>query len=277
TNLAELMKQELLLFADVLLVEDRSVLEFIDADWGILCQPLAEHYGIDDFPGKKPSSNADPPWYRVTFADRRRGGMLTMGKVLTGTSQPQRTSPVHRGKWILETIFNTPPPPPPPDVDNVLAEATDEDVILTVRQRMELHRRNPACTSCHQQIDPLGMALENFDPVGRWRDRDQDQAIDARGVLIDGAKFDGVVELKALLVSRNSDFVRSFAGQMLAYALGRKLEFYDEPTVERISRAVAADDHRFSRVVVEVARSYPFRYCRTNLPEPPSNAERSNP
>ena len=262
-NLAELMKQELMLFTDVVLVEDRSILELIDADWGFLCQPLAEHYGIEDFPGKKQKNNAAPPWYRVKFTDKRRGGVLTMGKVLTGTSQPTRTSPVHRGKWVLETILGAPPPPPPPDVDNVLKEDTEEGKQrLTVPQLLAKHRANPACYSCHQRIDPLGMAFETFDPTGRWRDQDQHQPIDGRGVLVDGAEFNGIVELKALLMSRKEEFVRCFVEQMLAYALGRKLEFYDDPTVKKIAQAVAADHYRFSRVVVEVAKSYPFRHRR---------------
>lgn len=262
-NLGELMKQELLLFTDAVLVEDQSILEFLDADWGFVCYPLAQHYGIDPFPGKKPPSNAQPPWYRVKFADRRRGGVLTMGKVLTGTSQPLRTSPVHRGKWVLETILGAPPPPPPADVNNQLKEAQEEGKKnLTVPQLMARHRANSACYSCHQLIDPLGMAFETFDPVGRWREMDQDQLIDARGALVDGRKFNGIVELKALLLSRKDEFVRSFVEQMLTYALGRKLEFYDVPTVKQISQAVAQDDYRFTRVLVEVAKSYPFRHRR---------------
>jgi mono/diheme cytochrome c family protein len=264
-NLPELMKAELLLFTDTILVDDRSILEFIDADWGFVCYPLAQHYGIDNFPGKKPVSNAEPPWYRIKFADQRRGGVLTMGKVLTGTSQPLRTSPVHRGKWILETILGAPPPPPPPDVDNVLKEEKAEEGKkgLTVPQLMERHRNNAACYSCHRMIDPLGVALENFDPVGKWRERDQDQPVDARGTLIDGKEFNGIVELKAVLVSRKDDFARCFVEQMLAYALGRKLEFYDAATVKHITQAVAQDEYKFSRVVVEVAKSYPFRHRRT--------------
>lgn len=263
-NLAELMKAELLLFTDAILVEDRSFLEFIDADWGFVCYPLAHHYGIENFPGKKPGNNAQPPWYRVKFADQRRGGVLTMGKVLTGTSQPVRTSPVHRGKWILETILGTPPPPPPPEVDNVLKEEKAEagKKLLTVPQLMERHRNNAACYSCHRMIDPLGIAFENFDPVGKWRDRDQDQPVDARGTLIDGKEFNGIVELKAVLRSRKDDFARCFVEQMLAYALGRKLEFYDVATVRQITQAVAQDEYKFSRVVVEVAKSYPFRHLR---------------
>jgi hypothetical protein len=264
-NLAELMKQELLLFTDAVLVEDRSILEFIDADWGFLCYPLAEHYGIENFPGKKPPSNADPPWYRIKFPDKRRGGVLTMGKVLTGTSQPVRTSPVHRGKWVLEAILGAPPPPPPPEVDNVLKEETDAGKQqLTVPQLLAKHRDNPACYSCHQRIDPLGMAFERFDPVGRWRDTDRGQPIEARGTLIDGATFDGIGELKTLLMSRRDEFVRCFVEQMLAYSLGRKLRFYDEPTVKKIVQAVAEDNYKFSRVVVEVALSYPFRHRRIN-------------
>lgn len=263
-NLAELMKAELLLFTDAILVEDRSILEFIDADWGLVCQPLAQHYGLENFPGKKPPSNAQPPWYRLTFPDKRRGGVLTMGKVLTGTSQPLRTSPVHRGKWILETILGTPPPPPPPEVDNVLKEAKAEEGMKkpTVPQLLERHRNHAACRSCHRLIDPLGIAFESFDPVGKWRERDQDQPIDVRGALVDGKEFNGIVELKAVLLSRKDDFIRCFTEQMLAYALGRKLEFYDVATVKQIAQRVAQEDCKLSRVVVEVAKSYPFRHRR---------------
>jgi hypothetical protein len=261
-NLGELMRSELLLFADAILVEDRSILEFVDADWGFVCYPLAQHYGIEKFPGKKPPGNALPPWYRIQFADKSRGGVLTMGKVLTGTSQPLRTSPVHRGKWVLETILGTPPPPPPPNVDNVLKEEKEEGKTLTVRQRLERHRANPACSSCHRLIDPLGMALETFDPIGKWREKDQDQSIDTTGTLVDGKEFKGVAELKALLMSRKDEFVRCFVERMLTYALGRKLEYYDAPTVKQITQAVIQDGCKFSRVVVEVAKSYPFRHRR---------------
>jgi hypothetical protein len=262
-NLSELMKHELLLFADAVMVEDRSILEFVDADWGFVCYPLAQHYGIENFPGRKPPSNAQPPWYRVKFVNKRRGGVLTMGKVLTGTSQPLRTSPVHRGKWMLETMLGTPPPPPPPDVDNVLKEdKEDRKKNLTVRQRLERHRENAACYSCHRHIDPLGMAMETFDPVGRWRDKDQDQPINAAGTLADGREFKGVEDLKVLLLSRKEEFVRAYVERMLTYALGRKLELSDAPTVRKITAAVVRDDCKFSRVVVEAANSYPFRHRR---------------
>jgi hypothetical protein len=267
-NLGDLMKQELLLFADAILVEDRGIMEFIDSDWGFLCYPLAQHYGIRHFPGKKPSSNAQPPWYRIKYPDKKRGGVLTMGKVLTGTSQPVRTSPVHRGKWVLETILGTPPPPPPPDVDNQLKdEHEDGKKNLTVPQRLAKHRSNPACFSCHQMIDPLGMAFESFDPVGKWRDMDQEQPVDSRGMLVDGRKFNGIEELKKLLVERKEDFVRSFVEQMLAYAMGRKLEYYDARTVKQITKAVLEDDCKLTRVIVEVAKSYPFRNQRVKETE----------
>jgi len=262
-NLGDLMKQELMLFADAIVVEDRSILEFIDADWGFLSYPLAEHYGVKDFPGKK-TTNDEPPWYRVKYADKRRGGVLTMGKVLIGTSQPLRTSPVHRGKWVLETILGTPPPPPPPEVDNVLKEEPDGKKKLTVPQLMARHRDNPSCVACHQLIDPLGIAFESFDPTGKWRDKDQDQTIDTRAELVDGTKFNGVAELKAVLVSRKDEFTRGFVEKMLTYALGRQLDYYDVATVNRITQAVKDDGYKFSRVVIEVARSYPFRNCRAN-------------
>jgi hypothetical protein len=187
-----------------------------------------------------------------------------MGKVLIGTSQPTRTSPVHRGKWVLETILGTPPPPPPPEVDNVLKEEPDGKKKLTVPQLMARHRDNPSCVACHQMIDPLGLAFESFDPTGKWRDKDQDQPIDTRGELIDGTKFNGVAELKTVLMTRKDEFTRGFVEKMLTYALGRKLDYYDVATVNRITQAVKDDGYKFSRVVIEVARSYPFRNCRAS-------------
>ncbi len=261
-NLSELMTQEMMLFADAIMVENRSILEFVDADWGFACYPLAVHYGLENFPGKKPPPNTLPNWYRVTFPDRRRGGVLTMGKVLTGTSQPLRTSPVARGKWVLETILGTPPAPPPPDVDNVLREDKQDKKDLTVRQRMEKHRADKSCASCHRLIDPLGMALEPFDPVGRWRESDQGQPIDASGELVDGTKFKGIEDLKGVLLSRKEDYTRAFVQHMLAYALGRKLDYYDAQTVREITAQVAGDEYKFSRVVMEIAKSYPFRHRR---------------
>jgi hypothetical protein len=264
-NLGELMTQELILFADAIMVEDRSVLEFVDADWGFVCYQLATHYGLENFPGKKQPPNTLATWYRVKFPDKSRGGVLSMGKVLTGTSQSLRTSPVARGKWLLETVLGTTPPPPPPDIDNVLPE-DKAGLNLTVRQRMEKHRTNAACASCHRLIDPLGMALETYDPVGRWREQDQGHPIDPSGELVDGKKFKGIADLKGVLLARKDDVARSFVQHTMEYTLGRKLSYYDVKTVREITAAVAQDEYRFSRVVVEVVKSYPFRNRRVNEP-----------
>jgi mono/diheme cytochrome c family protein len=261
-NLSELMTQEVMLFADAIMVEDRSILEFIDADWGFISYPLAQHYGLENFPGKKQPPGTLYNWYRVKYPDKRRGGVLTMGKVLTGTSQSLRTSPVARGKWVLETILGTPPAPPPPDVDNVLREDKQDTKNLTVRQRMEKHRADKNCASCHRLIDPLGMALEKFDPVGRWREKDHDQPIDSSGELVDGTNFKGIEDLKAGLIANKDEFTRAFVQHMLAYGLGRKLDYYDAKTVREITAQVARDDYKISRVVTEIAKSYPFRNRR---------------
>lgn len=258
------MTQEMMLFADAIMVEDRSIIEFIDAEWGILCQPLAEHYGLADFPGKKPPPNTLPSWYRIKYPDGRRGGVLTMGKVLTGVSQPLRTSPVARGKWLLESILGAPPAAPPPNVDNVLKDDAPDTKGLTVRQRMEKHRTDRQCASCHRHIDPLGMALENFDPVGRWREKEMTSIIDASGELIDGTKFNGVGDLRKVLANRKEEFTRAYVQHMLSYALGRKLDYYDTKTVREITAGVSADGYKFSRVVLEIAKSYPFRFRRTS-------------
>lgn len=267
-NLGDQMTQEILLFADAVMVEDSSLLDFLDTDWSFLSYPLAEHYGVANFPGKKPTNSDPPPWYRVKFPDRRRGGVLTMGKVLTGTSQPSRTSPVHRGKWVLETVFGTPPPPPPPEVDNVLKEEPDTKKLLTVPQLLAKHRDHPSCFACHQMIDPLGLAFESFDPTGKWRDHDGGQPIDTKGQLLDGTSFQDAEQLKAVIVARKDEFVRSFVEKMLTYALGRKLDYYDVVTVNRITQAVRDDGYKFSRVVLEICKSYPFRHCRAQDCEP---------
>src|SRR5262249_17727175 len=158
--------------------------------------------------------------------------------------------------------LGTPPAPPPPNVDNVLRDDQPGIKGLTVRQRMERHRADASCASCHRLIDPLGMALEKFDPVGRWRDTDQAQKIDTSGELIDGTKFQGIDDLKALVVARKKAFTRAFVQHMLAYGLGRKLDYYDVKTVREITARVAQEDYRFSQVVLEIARSYPFRHRR---------------
>jgi hypothetical protein len=182
---------------------------------------------------------------------------LTQASVLTVTSNPTRTSPVKRGKWVLENLLGTPPPPPAPDVQSL-----DEQTALTgtLRQRMEQHRADPRCATCHQRMDPIGFALENFDAIGGWRTRDDNLPIDASGQLPSGEKFDGPLELKALLVgSKREEFVRCLTEKMLTYALGRGLEYYDQCAVDQIAAALGRDNYRFSTLIVEIVKSDPFQ------------------
>ncbi len=261
-TLAQHMMAEAVLLFETVHVEDRSILEFIDSRYTYLNGRLMKHYQLDPedlkLDADKPkeeievAKDLNNPWFRVRLADRNRGGFLTSGAVLTLTSMPKRTSPVKRGAWVLEAIFNRPPPPP-----NVAVEPLDANpkktAGKTVRQKLELHRTDASCISCHSKIDPPGFALENFDAVGRWRDRDGVFAVDSSGVLPDGRKFSGPVEFKNLILKKNEGFVRGFVEQMLSYSLARKLEYFDDDTVQEIAAAVAKDDFRCSRVEVEIA------------------------
>jgi len=254
-NLGELMTLEVMLFADAIMVEDRSILEFIDADWGFISYPLAQHYGPGELPRQEAAArHAVQLVSREVPRQAARGGVLTMGKVLTGTAQSLRTSPVARGKWCSKRCSARSRPPRRPTSIMCCATRNMTRKDLTVRQRMEKHRADRNCASCHRLIDPLGMALEGFDPVGRWRDKDQGQPIDASGELVDGRKFKGIEDLKAVLISRKEEFTRAFVQHMLAYALGRKLDYYDAKSVREITAEVARDDYRFLRVVMEIAK-----------------------
>jgi hypothetical protein len=184
-----------------------------------------------------------------------------MGAVLTLTSYPQRTSPVLRGKWVLEELLGTPPPPPPPDAGGLPADEAPRNG-LTFRQRLEQHRQKPQCTGCHSRMDPLGFGLENFDAIGRWRDKIGSEPVDSSGVMSTGEKFSGPAELKALLLDRKDEFARNVTERMLAYALGRGIEFYDMPTIKRVSDVLAKSDYRVSVLVTEIANSFPFQYRR---------------
>jgi len=253
--LRDAMRRETELFFEAVLREDRSVLEFLDADYTFLNERLARHYGIDGVAGEQFRKVQLP-------ADRQRGGVLTQASILTLTSNPTRTSPVKRGKWIMEQILGTPPPPPPPNVPE-LEEDEAARLSGSLRERMEQHRANPVCASCHQRMDTLGFGFENFDAVGAWRDLDGRFEIDPSGTLPDGSSFDNPPELKAILLEDRESFARSLTEKMLTYALGRGLEFYDDCTVADIAKALAADDYRFSRLVVEIALSPPFRMRRS--------------
>jgi hypothetical protein len=194
---------------------------------------------------------------RVTLADGTRRGLLGKGGILLLTSHANRTSPVVRGKWILDNVFGTPPPPPPSDVPPLEESGSAET--LTMRERMEAHRANPVCASCHRIMDPLGLALENFDAVGSWRASEAGQPIDASGVLLDGSAVDGVEGLRDALRGRADVFVTAMTEKLLAYALGRQLEPYDQPAVRAIVRRAEAADHRLSALVLGVVESPPFR------------------
>jgi hypothetical protein len=197
---------------------------------------------------------------RVSLDPEQRGGVLTQASVLTVTSNPTRTSPVKRGKWVLENLFGTPPPPPPPDVP----ELKDDGAALTgsLRQRTEQHRANPACAVCHVRMDPLGFGLENFDGIGGWRTKDGDFDIDASGELSGGAKFNGPRELKTILLARQDDFVHCLAEKMLTYALGRGVEYSDRCTVEDIATAVKQNDHKFASMILAIVESDAFQKRR---------------
>jgi hypothetical protein len=261
------MLKETELFFEAIVAEDRSILDLLDADFTFLNERLARHYGIIDTngtrAGREPSGQPirGEQFVRVRLADGERGGLLTQASVLTVTSNPTRTSPVKRGRWVLEQILGTPPPPPPPDVPEL---EEDEKAVLSgsLRQRLEQHRANPSCANCHARMDPLGFAFENYDAVGAFRARDGEFPIDPSGTLPDGKSFKGPAELKAVLKEKKGLFARCLAEKMLTYALGRGLEYYDKPTIDRITAALAKDDYRFSTLAVEIAKSDPFRLRR---------------
>ncbi|MDB6020482.1 MAG: Protein of unknown function (DUF1587)/Protein of unknown function (DUF1592)/Protein of unknown [Pedosphaera sp.] len=258
--LQEAMYGEVIEFFASLINEDQSLLKLLDADYTFVNADLAQLYGIKGIQG--------PALQRVSLSDHNRGGILGMAAVLTLTSYPLRTSPVLRGKWVLEQILGTPPPPPPPLVESL---PKNDKVVdgLTLRQRLEKHREKPECASCHQRMDPLGFGLENFDAIGQWRTNIAGQPVDSSGVLPGGEKFQGPVELRKVLLNRREDFVRNLTEKMLAYSLGRGLDYYDTPTVRKISKTLAEHDYRSSVLITEIVKSYPFQF-RRNEPIPPT-------
>jgi hypothetical protein len=268
-NLGLDMMAEALLLFETVMIEDRPALDFLDARFSYLNSRLIKHYKLDAAFAQQLRQAANQlgkrdalRFFRVQPPDRSRGGVLSLGATLTMNSTPLRTSPVFRGAWVLEAIFNRPPPPPPNAVPALEEQGRGEVAKLTVRQKLELHRQNPACAACHNRIDPLGHALENFDPVGVWRTVDEGAPIDASGALPGDRKFANPGEFKDALLARKDEFARGFAEHLLAYALNRKVEYYDMPAVRSIVERAAADDYRFSRFVAEVALSRPFRFTR---------------
>ncbi|HYE97384.1 MAG TPA: DUF1592 domain-containing protein [Planctomycetota bacterium] len=264
------MRRETELFVQSVFREDRSVLDLVSADYTFLDERLARFYGIKDTmgnrDGRKPARPGGQPiprrdFVRVQLADADRGGLLTHASILTVTSNPTRTSPVKRGRWVLEQILGEPPPPPPPDVPE-LEESAEAQKSGSLKQRLEQHRRDPRCANCHARMDAIGFALENFDPIGAYRWKDGSFDIDASGAFPDGTVVKGVAGLRQVVVANKDLFVRCLVEKLLTFALGRGVEPYDAPAVRKIQEALAKDGYKFSRLVLEIARSDPFRLRR---------------
>jgi hypothetical protein len=251
--LRQAMRIETELFFAAIVKEDRSILDFLDGNFTYLNELMARHYGIENVRGNY--------YRRVALSGKERGGLLTHASILTVTSNPTRTSPVQRGKWVLEQLLGTPPPPPPPDVPQ-LEEEKQGELKGTLRQRMEQHRENPSCASCHARMDPIGFGMENYDAIGRWRTREGDQPVDSSGELPGGRRFNGPAQLIAILKGNKEQFARSLSEKMLTYAIGRGLEPNDNCNLTEIGRSVAKNDFRFSALVTEVVLSDPFRKRR---------------
>ena len=250
-NLADDMRRETELFFNSLVREDRSVLDLFRANYTYVNERLARHYG---FPGV-----AGEQFRRVEYPDDTRRGVLGQGSILVQTSLANRTSPVLRGKWVMEVLMGTPPPPPPPDVPPLEDTGDAKDGrMLTTRERMELHRKNPTCNSCHRMMDPIGLALDNFDVTGKWRVRENGQPLDTKGDFYDGTPVSTPAELLAALMKRPTPLVHTFTENLLAYALGRRVEYFDQPAIRGIMKAAAANDYKMSSFILGVVRSDAF-------------------
>ena len=254
-TLRRALREETELFFDSIIREDRSVLDLLTADYTFLNERLAKHYGVPNVYGSHFRRIDLPP-------GSPRGGLLGQGSILAVTSYATRTSPVVRGKWILENLLGTPPPPPPANVPPLSDEGSD--AVLSMRERMVEHRRNPVCASCHAIMDPIGLSLENFDAIGRYRNRTAGfEPLDVEGSFPDGTTFDGAGGLRETLLDRSDQFVRTLASKLLTYSLGRAVEHHDMPAVRAIEREAASDDYRFSTLILGIVKSAPFQMRRT--------------
>ena len=246
------LHRETELFVDSIQREDRSVLDLLSANYSFLNERLARHYGIPNVQGSY--------FRRVMFPEgSMRGGLLGQGSILTLTSYSTRTSPVLRGKWVLENLLSSPPPPPPPNIPALKTEGAEPGKTLSMREAMVQHRASPVCASCHARMDPIGFAMENFDAIGQWRDTDSGNPIDASGVFLDGTKFNGMAGLKKALLTHPEQFVSTVAERLLMYALGRNLQYYDAPAVRAMVREAAADNYKLSTLVLGVVKSTQFQ------------------
>jgi mono/diheme cytochrome c family protein len=258
-TLAAAMRRETELFFEHLVREDRPVLDLLTADYSFVNERVARHYGIPNVAG--------PQFRRVKLPEQRRG-ILGHGSILALTSNSDRTSPVHRGKWVMEVLLGSPPPAPPPNVPSLdETKATGDGKFLSVRERMEEHRKNPACNSCHRVIDPLGLALENFDVTGAWRIKDNEVPIDSDGELYDGTKMAGPAGLRAALLKNKEIFLQTFTEYLMTYALGRRVEFYDMPAIRKIVREAAKNDYRMSSFFLGVIKTSAFQMSAADVEE----------
>jgi len=240
------------LFVASIVREDRSLLDLLTADYTFVNERLARHYGIPNVSGDT--------FRKVAYPDDRRRGLLGQGSILVQTSFANRTSPVLRGKWVMEVLMGSPPPPPPPDVPGFDETAGAKDgKMLTTRERMEIHRANPACTSCHRFMDPIGLALDNFDVTGKWRERENGSPLDTRGDYYDGTPVTNPAELTAALMKRPVPLVRTFTENLMAYALGRRTEYYDMPAIRAIAKNAEAGGYKLSAFILGVVKSDAFQ------------------
>jgi mono/diheme cytochrome c family protein len=252
-NLRDAFQQETELFIESQIRENHGLVDLLSADYTFLNERLARHYNVPNVYGER--------FRRVTLADDRRGGLLGQASLLTVTSYPNRTSPVLRGKWLLDKMLGTPPPPPPPNVP-ALKDRGANGQVQSVRERLQEHRKNPACASCHSKMDPLGFALDNFDAVGAWRTDDSGTPVDPSGILPDGSAFQGVAGLRKLLVDRREQFVEAVIERLLGYSLGRTVDYNDMPAVRRIEHESAPSQYRWSSIILGIVKSAPFQMRR---------------
>jgi hypothetical protein len=256
-NLAAAMRRETELFFNNLVRHDRSLLEMYTASYAFVNERLARHYGIPNVTGSD--------FRRVEYPDATRRGLLGQGSVLVQTSLANRTSPVLRGKWVMEVLMGTPPPPPPPDVPTLEETASAKDgKMLTTRERMEMHRANPTCNACHRFMDPIGLALDNFDVTGNWRARENGMPLDTKGDYYDGTPVATPSELLGALMKRPVPLVRTFTENLLAYALGRRTEYFDQPAIRAIAKAAEANEYRMSSFILGVVKSDAFQMKRAD-------------
>jgi hypothetical protein len=266
-SLALALRREIELFFDSIVREDRSVLDLLTADHSFVNERLAAHYGVPGVLGNR--------FRRVELRDDARRGLLGKAGILTMTSNADRTSPVMRGKWVMEVLLGTPPPPPPPNVPLLDATASVKDGHRrTVRERLEIHRSNPACTSCHRMIDPIGLALENFDVTGTWRIKDAGAAVDPSSTLYDGTPIASPADLRQSILRYSDAFVANLTANLMTYAIGRRMEHYDMPAVRAVMRDASRQGNRFSAVVLGIVKSVPFTMNRADAAATPPQVAR---